>query len=69
MPVNKMNKTEDGYIDTLQINYLGTVLLTILFLAHFNEKESKIINVLSRSYKYSKVTSRYSKYLNNYDLM
>ena len=62
-------KTEDGYIDLLQVNYLGNILLTLLLLEHFNEKESKIINVSSAGYKWSKITSGYFKYLNNYDEM
>ena len=64
-----IEKTEDGYINTFQVNYLGNVLLTLLLLDHFNENESKIINVSSRSYKFSKLTYGDSKYLNNYDLM
>ena len=69
MAVGNMKKTEDGYIDTYQVNYLGNALLTLLLLDHFNEKESKIINVSSRAYKRSKIMEGYSKYLNNYDLM
>ena len=38
-------KTEDGYLNVFQVNYLGSVLLTLLLLEHFNEKESKIINI------------------------
>ena len=66
---NIIHKTEDGYISTFQTNYLGNVLLTLLLLDHFNEKESKIINVSSRSYKWSPLTYGDSKFLNNYDLM
>ena len=40
-------KTEDGYMNVYQVNYLGNVLLTILLLDHFNEKESKIISLSS----------------------
>jgi len=69
MSVDKMKKTEDGYIDTYQVNYLGNTLLTLLLFDHFNEKESKIINVSSMGYKFAKVTNGYSKYLNSYDLM
>ena len=64
-----IDKTEDGYISTYQVNYLGNVLLTLLLFEHFNEKESRIINVSSRSYKYSRLTYGDSKYLNNYNLM
>ena len=64
-----INKTEDGYINTYQTNYLGNVLLTILLLVHFNEKESKIINVSSIAYKWSILNYGDSKILNNYDLM
>jgi len=64
-----LNKTEDGYLNTFQVNYLSTVLLTLLLLDHFNEKESKIINLSSVLYKSSKLTYGDSKYLNNYDLM
>lgn len=66
---NNVSKTEDGYIDTFQVNYLGTVLLTLLLLDHFNEKESKIINVGSRAYKISILEYGDSKYLNDYNLM
>ena len=69
MAVGDMKKTEDGYINTYQVNYLGNALLTLLLLDHFNEKESKIINVSSMGYKFSKIVEGYSKYLNNYDLM
>ena len=62
-------KTEDGYLNAFQVNYLGNVLLTLLLLDHFNDKESKIINVSSRAYRRSKITYGYSKYLSNYDLM
>ena len=62
-------KTEDGYMNVYQVNYLGNVLLTLLLLDHFNEKESKIISVSSRAYKRSRLTYGDSKYLNNYDLM
>ena len=69
MAPNNLDKTEDGYINTYQVNYLGNALLTLLLLDHFNEKESKIISVSSMGYKRSKLTYGYSKYLNNYDLM
>ena len=69
MAVGDMKKTEDGYINTYQVNYLGNALLTLLLLDHFNEKESKIINVSSMGYKFSTIVEGYSKYLNNYDLM
>ena len=62
-------KTEDGYLNAFQVNYLGNALLTSLLLDHFNENEAKIINVSSMAYKRSKITYGYSKYLNNYDLM
>ena len=62
-----INKTEDGYINIFQVNYLGNVLLTLLLLDHFNDKESRIINVSSMGYKYSKLTTGDSKLLNNYD--
>ena len=68
-PRTTKNKTEDGYFYIYQVNYLGNVLLTLLLLEHFNEKESKIINVSSRGYRMSKLTYGDSKYLNNYDLM
>ena len=45
------HKTEDGYMNVYQVNYLGGVLLTLLLLDHFNEKESKIINLSSTEYK------------------
>ena len=62
-----INKTEDGYTNILQVNYLGNALLTLLLLEHFNDKESKIINVSSMGYKYSKLSPGDSKLLNNYD--
>ena len=62
-------KTEDGYMNVYQVNYLGNVLLTLLLFDHFNEKESKIISVSSMAYKRSKLVYGDSKYLNNYDLM
>ena len=64
-----LNKTEDGYLNTYQVNYLSNVLLTLLLLDHFNENESKIINLSSTLYKSSKLTYGDSKLLNNYDLM
>ena len=64
-----LNKTEDGYLNTFQVNYLSTVLLTLLLFDHFNENESKIINLSSILHKNSKLTYGDSKYLNNYDLM
>jgi len=64
-----LNKTEDGYLNTYQVNYLSNVLLTLLLLEHFNENESKIINLSSVLYKSSKLTYGDSKLLNNYDLM
>jgi len=64
-----LNKTEDGYLSTYQVNFLSNALLTLLLLDHFNEKESKIINVSSLAYKISKLTYGDSKLLNNYDLM
>ena len=64
-----LNKTEDGYLNTYQVNYLSNALLTLLLLDHFNEKESKIINISSLAYKFSKLTYGDSKCLNNYDLM
>ena len=69
MGPNHLDKTEDGYINVYQVNYLGNALLTLLLLDHFNEKESKIISVSSRGYKNSKLTYGYSKFLSNYDLM
>ena len=62
-------KTEDGYLDVYQVNYLGSVLLTLLLLDHFNQKESKIINLSSIEYKRAKLVNGDSKYLNNYDMM
>ena len=62
-----LNKTEDGFINIFQVNYLGNVLLTLLLLDHFNDKESRIINVSSMGYKYSKLIFGYFKLLNNYD--
>jgi len=62
-------KTEDGYMNVYQVNYLGGVLLTLLLLDHFNEKESKIINLSSTEYKRAKLVYGDSKYLNNYDMM
>ena len=62
-------KTEDGFINGFQVNYLGNVLLTLLLLDHFNEKESKIVNVSSILYKSSKVSYGFSKYMNNYNNM
>ena len=64
-----LNKTEDGYLNTYQVNYLSTALLTLLLLDHFNENESKIINLSSVLYKNSKLTYGDSKLLNNYGLM
>ena len=66
---NLIHKTEDGYINTFQVNYLGNVLLTLLLLDHFNEKESKIINVSSMAYKRAKLIYGDAKLLNNYDSM
>ena len=63
------HKTEDGYMNVYQVNYLGGVLLTLLLLDHFNEKESKIINLSSTEYKRAKLVYGDSKYLNNYNLM
>ena len=62
-------KTEDGYLNVYQVNYLGNVLLTLLLLDHFNEKESKIISLSSIEYKRANFVYGDSKYLNNYDLM
>ena len=62
-------KTDDGYIDVYQVNYLGSVLLTLLLLDHFNQKESKIINLSSIEYKRANLVNGDSKYLNNYDMM
>ena len=69
MASRNTHKTEDGFINAFQVNYLGNILLTLLLLDHFNEKESKIINVSSRAYKRAQITHGYSKLLNNYDLM
>ena len=69
MAIDRMAKTEDGHLNTYQVNYLGNVLLTLLLFDHFNEKESRIINVSSMGYKYANISPEYSKYLNNYDLM
>lgn len=44
-------------------------MLTLLLLDHFNEKESKIINVSSRAYKRSRLSYGESVFLNNYELM
>ena len=38
-------------MNVYQVNYLGNVLLTLLLLDHFNEKESKIISLSSVEYK------------------
>ena len=62
-------KTEDGYINTFQVNYLSNVLLTLLLLEHFNQNESKIISVSSFAYKIAKLTNGESKYLRDSDLM
>ena len=64
-----ISKTEDGFMNVYQVNYLGNALLTLLLFDHFKEKESKIINVASRAYKRSSLVYGDSKYLNNYDLM
>ena len=66
---SNIHKTEDGFLNAFQVNYLGNVLLTLLLMEHFNEKESKVISVSSQAYKRSKLTYGDSKYLNNYDLM
>ena len=63
----KLEKTEDNFINTYQVNYLGAVLLTFLLLDYFNEKESKIINVSSMGYKTSKLTYGYSKYMGTFN--
>jgi retinol dehydrogenase-13 len=68
MGIAEINKTEDGYINIFQVNYLGNILLTLLLLEHFNEKESKIITVSSMAYKNSQLTYGDSKFLNCYDL-
>ena len=57
-----MKITEDGYIDTYQVNYLSNVLLTLFLLEHFNQNESKIISVSSMGYKFSKLINGDSKY-------
>ena len=62
-------KTEDGYLNVFQVNYLGSVLLTLLLLEHFNEKESKIINISSVLHKRATFKEGDSKYLNNFELM
>ena len=62
-------KTEDGYLNVFQVNYLGSVLLTLLLLEHFNEKESKIINISSVLHKKATFKEGDSKYLNNFELM
>ena len=64
-----LHKTEDGFVNEYQINYLGPCLLTLLLLDHFNEKESKIINLSSIVYKFSNLRCEDVKYLNNGDLM
>lgn len=64
-----LKKTEEGYINTYQVNYLSTALLTLLLLENFNEIESKIITISSMGYKFSKLGNGDSKILNNYDLM
>ena len=56
-------------MNVYQVNYLGNVLLTLLLLDHFNEKESKIISLSSVEYKRANFIYGDSKYLNNYDLM
>ena len=63
------SKTEDGFMNVYQVNYLGNVLITLLLLDHFNEKESKIVNVSSIAYKLGKLTHGDSKLLNNYELL
>ena len=65
----EFKKTEDGLIDTYQVNYLSNALLTLFLLEHFNQKESKIISVSSKAYKMSKLTNGDSKYLKDSDLM
>ena len=67
--VTGSRKTEDGYIDIYQVNYLGNVLITLLLLDHLNEKESRILILVTSFYHYSKLTYGDSKILNNYDLM
>ena len=56
-------------MNVIQVNYLGTVLLTLLLLDHFNENESKIISISSIEYKRSKLTYGDSKCLISYDLI
>ena len=63
------SKTEDGFMNVYQVNYLGNVLITLLLLDHFNEKESRIVNVSSIAYKLGKLTHGDSKLLNNYELL
>ena len=63
------SKTEDGFMNVFQVNYLGNALLTLLLLEHFNEKESKIVNVSSMGYKRGKLSYGDSKLFNDYDLM
>ena len=65
----ELEKTEEGYIDTYQVNYLSNALLTLLLLEHFNQNESKIISVSSMGYKFSKLKIGDSKYLKDSDLM
>ena len=67
--MSSIYKTEDGFLNSFQVNYLGNVLLTSLLLDHLNEKEAKVINVSSKAYQRSKLKYGDSKYLNNYDLM
>ncbi|ORX64198.1 NAD(P)-binding protein [Anaeromyces robustus] len=67
--VSNIHQTKDGYFNTYQVNYLSPVLLTILLLDHFNDKESKIINVSSMAHKRSKLTYGDSKLLKSYDAM
>ena len=64
-----VHKTEDGFINVFQVNYLGNALLTLLLLDHFNEKESKIVNLSSALYKMTKLTYGYSKIMSNFDDM
>lgn len=64
-----LHKTEEGFVNVYQINYLAHCLLTLLLLDHFNEKESKVINISSIAYKFSNWTCEDVKYLNNGDLM
>ena len=53
--VTGSRKTEDGYIDIYQVNYLGNVLITLLLLDHLNEKESRILILVTSFYHYSKL--------------